>query len=86
MGTAEAVYNPSMGLIWAVMPITATLCFIVGKISFLYCSVRTAMISFILDRKDKLFIATPGAPPGWNAYYTERKKDNFIILSAISTH
>uniref|UniRef100_A0A3B4AT24 High affinity choline transporter 1-like n=1 Tax=Periophthalmus magnuspinnatus TaxID=409849 RepID=A0A3B4AT24_9GOBI len=25
VGTAEAVYNPSMGLIWAVMPISATL-------------------------------------------------------------
>ncbi len=33
MGTAEAVYNPSMGLICAVMPITATMCFIIGEIS-----------------------------------------------------
>ncbi|XP_061693950.1 high-affinity choline transporter 1-like isoform X2 [Syngnathoides biaculeatus] len=30
VGTAEAVYNPSMGLIWAVMPVTATMCFIFG--------------------------------------------------------
>ncbi|KAM4729174.1 high-affinity choline transporter 1-like [Anableps anableps] len=34
VGTAEAVYNPSMGLIWAVMPITATLCFIIGGFFF----------------------------------------------------
>lgn len=33
VGTAEAVYNPSMGLIWAVMPVTATMCFIIGEIS-----------------------------------------------------
>ena len=33
VGTAEAVYNPSMGLIWAVMPIAATMCFIIGKTS-----------------------------------------------------
>lgn len=31
VGTAEAVYNPSMGLTWAVMPITATMCFIIGE-------------------------------------------------------
>ncbi|KAJ3610658.1 hypothetical protein NHX12_022750 [Muraenolepis orangiensis] len=31
VGTAEAVYNPSMGLIWAVMPVTATLCFVIGE-------------------------------------------------------
>ncbi|KAK7901202.1 hypothetical protein WMY93_017971 [Mugilogobius chulae] len=34
VGTAEAVYNPSMGLIWAVMPISATLCFIIGGLFF----------------------------------------------------
>eukprot|EP00064_Thunnus_orientalis_P010476 superscaffoldBa00001430_g10502 len=34
VGTAEAVYNPSMGLIWAVMPIAATLCFIIGGLFF----------------------------------------------------
>ncbi|KAM4599829.1 high-affinity choline transporter 1-like [Fundulus diaphanus] len=34
VGTAEAVYNPSMGLIWAVMPITATMCFIIGGFFF----------------------------------------------------
>ncbi|XP_054879400.1 high-affinity choline transporter 1-like isoform X2 [Poeciliopsis prolifica] len=34
VGTAEAVYNPSMGLTWAVMPITATLCFIIGGFFF----------------------------------------------------
>ncbi|KAG7238459.1 hypothetical protein INR49_030853 [Caranx melampygus] len=34
VGTAEAVYNPSMGLIWAVMPITATMCFIIGGLFF----------------------------------------------------
>lgn len=31
VGTAEAVYNPNMGLTWAVMPITATMCFIIGE-------------------------------------------------------
>ncbi|XP_053731662.1 high-affinity choline transporter 1-like [Synchiropus splendidus] len=34
VGTAEAVYNPSMGLIWAVMPIAATVCFIIGGLFF----------------------------------------------------
>ncbi|CAL8297995.1 unnamed protein product [Merluccius merluccius] len=34
VGTAEAVYNPSMGLIWAVMPVTATLCFLIGGVFF----------------------------------------------------
>ncbi|XP_035461550.1 high-affinity choline transporter 1 isoform X1 [Scophthalmus maximus] len=34
VGTAEAVYNPSMGLIWAVMPVTATMCFIIGGLFF----------------------------------------------------
>ncbi|XP_051936684.1 high-affinity choline transporter 1-like isoform X1 [Hippocampus zosterae] len=34
VGTAEAVYNPSMGLIWAVMPVTATVCFIFGGLFF----------------------------------------------------
>ncbi|XP_056148081.1 high-affinity choline transporter 1-like [Lampris incognitus] len=34
VGTAEAVYNPSMGLIWAVMPIAATMCFIIGGLFF----------------------------------------------------
>ncbi|XP_055018896.1 high-affinity choline transporter 1-like [Boleophthalmus pectinirostris] len=34
VGTAEAVYNPSMGLIWAVMPISATLCFVIGGLFF----------------------------------------------------
>ncbi|XP_003963885.1 high-affinity choline transporter 1-like isoform X1 [Takifugu rubripes] len=34
VGTAEAVYNPSMGLTWAVMPITATMCFVIGGLFF----------------------------------------------------
>ncbi|XP_031694647.1 high-affinity choline transporter 1-like [Anarhichas minor] len=34
VGTAEAVYNPSMGLIWAVMPIAATMCFVIGGLFF----------------------------------------------------
>ncbi|XP_061602156.1 high-affinity choline transporter 1-like [Cololabis saira] len=34
VGTAEAVYNPSMGLIWAVMPVAATLCFVIGGLFF----------------------------------------------------
>ncbi|XP_071753521.1 high-affinity choline transporter 1-like [Centroberyx gerrardi] len=34
VGTAEAVYNPSMGLIWAVMPVAATMCFIIGGLFF----------------------------------------------------
>ena len=40
VGTAEAVYNPSMGLIWAVMPVAATMCFIIGELSLPCCSVR----------------------------------------------
>lgn len=32
IGTAETVYDPKLGLIWAVMPLAATLAFIVGKI------------------------------------------------------
>ena len=31
MATAEVVYNPTMGLTWAVMPLTASLSFFVGK-------------------------------------------------------
>ncbi|KAJ4922156.1 hypothetical protein JOQ06_021737 [Pogonophryne albipinna] len=34
VGTAEAVYNPSMGLIWAVMPVAATMCFVIGGLFF----------------------------------------------------
>ncbi|XP_028324369.1 high-affinity choline transporter 1-like [Gouania willdenowi] len=34
VGTAEAVYNPTMGLTWAVMPIAATVCFIIGGLFF----------------------------------------------------
>ncbi|XP_061913953.1 high-affinity choline transporter 1-like [Entelurus aequoreus] len=34
VGTAEAVYNPSMGLLWAVMPVAATVCFIFGGLFF----------------------------------------------------
>ncbi|KAM3862839.1 high-affinity choline transporter 1-like [Diretmus argenteus] len=34
VGTAEAVYNPAMGLIWAVMPVAATMCFIIGGLFF----------------------------------------------------
>ncbi|KAM3605767.1 uncharacterized protein V6R79_004361 [Siganus canaliculatus] len=34
VGTSEAVYNPSMGLIWAVMPIAATMCFVIGGLFF----------------------------------------------------
>ncbi|KAM4607135.1 high-affinity choline transporter 1-like [Polymixia lowei] len=34
VGTTEAVYNPSMGLIWAVMPVAATMCFIIGGLFF----------------------------------------------------
>ncbi|XP_034053358.1 high-affinity choline transporter 1-like [Gymnodraco acuticeps] len=40
VGTAEAVYNPSMGLIWAVMPVAATMCFVIGELSLSCCSVR----------------------------------------------
>lgn len=32
IGTAETVYDPRLGLIWAVMPLAATLAFLVGKI------------------------------------------------------
>lgn len=31
VGLTEAVYTPTMGLAWAVMPLTAALSFIVGK-------------------------------------------------------
>lgn len=31
VGLTEAVYTPTMGLTWAVMPLTAALSFIVGK-------------------------------------------------------
>ncbi|XP_068424058.1 high-affinity choline transporter 1-like [Clinocottus analis] len=34
IGTAETVYNPKFGLIWAVMPLAATLTFIVGGLVF----------------------------------------------------
>ncbi|XP_031694636.1 high-affinity choline transporter 1-like [Anarrhichthys ocellatus] len=34
IGTAETVYNPKFGLIWAVMPLAATLAFIVGGVFF----------------------------------------------------
>lgn len=45
VGTAEAVYNPSMGLTWAVMPITATMCFIIGE---------TCSRGFVLAEKSAL--------------------------------
>jgi len=31
VGLTEVVYNPTMGLTWAVMPITSSLSFILGK-------------------------------------------------------
>lgn len=31
IGTAETVYDPKMGLVWAVMPIAATVAFTLGK-------------------------------------------------------
>lgn len=31
LGQAEAVYSPNLGLIWAVMPVTTALSFIIGK-------------------------------------------------------
>lgn len=34
IGTAETVYNPKFGLIWAVMPLAATLAFVVGTVPF----------------------------------------------------
>ncbi|XP_023258391.1 high-affinity choline transporter 1-like [Seriola lalandi dorsalis] len=34
IGTAETVYNPKLGLIWAVMPLAATLAFTVGGLFF----------------------------------------------------
>ncbi|XP_037321280.2 high-affinity choline transporter 1-like [Pungitius pungitius] len=34
IGTAETVYNPKFGLIWAVMPLAASLAFIVGGLFF----------------------------------------------------
>ncbi|CAF88675.1 unnamed protein product, partial [Tetraodon nigroviridis] len=30
IGTAETVYDPKMGLLWAVMPLAATLAFTLG--------------------------------------------------------
>ncbi|KAM9803946.1 high-affinity choline transporter 1-like [Neosynchiropus ocellatus] len=34
IGTAETVYDPKLGLIWAVMPVAATVAFIVGGLFF----------------------------------------------------
>ncbi|XP_030297013.1 high-affinity choline transporter 1-like [Sparus aurata] len=34
IGTAETVYDPKLGLIWAVMPLAATLAFLVGGLFF----------------------------------------------------
>ncbi|KAJ4922154.1 hypothetical protein JOQ06_021735, partial [Pogonophryne albipinna] len=34
IGTAETVYDPKLGLIWAVMPLSATVAFIVGGLFF----------------------------------------------------
>ena len=31
IGTAETVYDPKLGLTWAVMPLAATVAFILGK-------------------------------------------------------
>lgn len=35
IGTAETVYDPKMGLLWAVMPLAATLAFSLGKATFM---------------------------------------------------
>ncbi|XP_045897888.1 high-affinity choline transporter 1-like [Micropterus dolomieu] len=34
VGMSEAVYNPTMGLIWAVMPVTSAMSFVVGGLFF----------------------------------------------------
>lgn len=31
LGVAEMVYNPELGLIWALMPVQYTLTFVIGK-------------------------------------------------------
>lgn len=35
MGVAEMVYNPELGLIWALMPVQYSLSFVIGKSIFL---------------------------------------------------
>lgn len=37
IGTAETVYDPKLGLIWAVMPLAATLAFCLGKFHTCMC-------------------------------------------------
>lgn len=67
VGTAEAVYNPSMGLTWAVMPITATMCFVIGKISaqnkqriFCVLAIRSYSMTWIKLRwEEELNLSSP---------------------------
>lgn len=55
IGTAEAVYDPKLGLIWAVMPLAATLAFIVGKIVIHDCNTsRTARVFVVVKLKLRL--------------------------------
>lgn len=39
VGLSEAVYTPTMGLTWAVMPATAASSFIVGKTKMFYIQI-----------------------------------------------
>lgn len=63
LGLTEAVYSPNMGLLWAVMPVTAALSFIVGKRVFQlfshydrqYC-ITQCSISSLLDIIKQFFI------------------------------
>ena len=42
VGMGEAVYDPTMGLTWAVMPVTGAFSFIVGKTLFPFFSLCDA--------------------------------------------
>ena len=50
IGTAETVYDPKLGLVWAVMPLAATLAFTVGKRVVLKGQFTTSCQLFILSR------------------------------------
>lgn len=53
MGTAEAVYTPNQGLVWAVGPFAYVLCFICGKWlkeMKLHSTFRTLQIDFFFPQ------------------------------------
>lgn len=46
VGLTEAVYTPTMGLVWAVMPLTAAVSFIVGKAPFRHVNYGVLYVYF----------------------------------------